>query len=110
MFNAEKEILVTIEQCEENIRAGEALKRLDANPDFRLIVHDLYMRKNAVRLVHALGDPNCASDEVRERLVREMDSIASFSAFLRQLEQAAHQAEVTKQANETELELLRGEV
>lgn len=83
------------EQCKHRIAIRDALHRLEANPDFQLLVKD-YTEDEAVRLVNLLGEAtfNLAPNKSihRDELHECMVGIARFNAYMRNIYRLADQA------------------
>lgn len=104
------EIKLTLEEAEAKVKLGEALKRLTSNKDFKKVILEAYFEKEAVRLVHSLGDPAVAHNpSVKEEHTHSMHAIAQLRSFLFNMRAAAEQAELAVEQNTRELELIRGE-
>lgn len=105
-----------IDQLHRNIEASrgfvalnQALTRLQANPDFKLIISQGYLRDEAVRLVHARSNVALQSPADQAALLRDIDAIGSLEAFFRGIEHKARQALSHIDADEeTIADLLRG--
>ena len=105
-----------IEALDENIRRsrefvemGKALSRLTDNKDFIRVVKEGYFEKESVRLVHLKADPSMESKERQESIVRQMDAIGAFSAYLRKVLIEADRAEQNIAADEVTREELLAE-
>lgn len=105
-----------IDQLHRNIEASrgfvalsQALTRLQANPDFKLIISQGYLRDEAVRLVHARSNVALQSPADQAALLRDIDGIGSLEAFFRKIETQARQALSHIDADEETIQdLLRG--
>ncbi len=102
-----RDIERAIEKDKSKLDAGKALERLHRNPDFKKLIVEGYMTAEAVRLVHAKADPACQTPDKQASVIRDIDSIGSFSGYLRTVEQLARTAASAIQANEQELEFIR---
>lgn len=65
---------------------GESLVRLSSNRDFRKVIVDGYLSKEAVRLVHLKADPAMQKPESQESIVRQIDAIGALSSYFRTVE------------------------
>ena len=52
------EIQLHIDEARHFVELGNALERLERNPDFKLLIQGDYLQSEAVRLVHLLADPD----------------------------------------------------
>lgn len=84
------------EEDRDNILLLESLDRLLNNPDFKLVFLDHYMRNEAIRNVHLLGDPTLVmskdKEAIREDVKEAMIGISRFSAYLRKIRNTGRMA------------------
>lgn len=85
------------EEDRDNIILLESLDRLLNNPDFKLVFLEHYMRNEAIRNVHLLGDPtlflnNKDRENIREDVKEAMIGISRFSAYLRKIRNTGRMA------------------
>lgn len=80
----------TVQRIEENIRQAKeiveldnALKRLEQNRDFRKVIKEGYLEKEAIRLVHLRGDPAFQTPERQASVLRQIDAIGELLSFFR---------------------------
>lgn len=110
-MSQEREIQVTVKNCEDQIALGEALNRLFKNKDFRLVVTEGYFKHNAQRLVHSLSEPAIShSAEMKARVVSEMEAIGCVRGYFDQIDRNSGIAASQLEQHKRELELIRGEV
>lgn len=103
------EIEMNITEAKKLVALGNCLDRLLSNRDFKKVIREEYLEKEAVRLVHLKGDPNMQSPESQAAIVRQMDAIGSFTGFLRKLEQQSYLAQKAIEDGEETLDSLRAE-
>lgn len=97
-------INLTIEQAQASIRLGQALERLERNPDFQTLIIGEYLREQPIRLGHLVSDPTMQSKEKRKNILAELRSVGDFLSFLRSTSQRAHMAMEAVRINEEELQ------
>ncbi len=85
----------SIEQSKRLIKLDQALKRLQTNADYKLIIEQGYLTDEAVRLVHAKADVALQSPAKQEAVIRDIDAIGSFAEFIRGIRTQAEIAEKT---------------
>ena len=71
-----------IDSLEEEIKLGEALDRLKANPDFKLVIEDTYIRKNSELLFAKLLDPRDLEGNDVEGILKSIDAISDLKRFI----------------------------
>lgn len=92
---SQHEYELTQEQAQEIIQLGEALKRLNENPDFKKIFSEGFFKDEAVRVVGLMGEPEFKnSDYILHRQI----GIAQSQAYLREIALRYHS--VVTQMNE----------
>ena len=80
-----QEVELTIKQAEKHQKDKQALLRLMSNPDFNLVITQGYFEDESVRLVHAMSEPRFSSTEGQILLTRQMQGIAEFRDYLRNI-------------------------
>jgi hypothetical protein len=65
------------------IELSKTLKRLESNSDYQAIIGQLYMKDEAVRLVHLKADAAMQSEVKQVAIVKDIDAIGSLAGFLR---------------------------
>lgn len=78
-----QEIEINIEQAKEAIELFDCLNRLRENNDFKKLIEEGYFKDEACRLVLIRGEDSMK--EVKDDILRDIDGIASFHAYLRQV-------------------------
>lgn len=99
----------TVQLIEENIREakeivelGKALERLEGNRDFRKVVKEGYLEKEAIRLVHLRSDPAFQTPEKQAAVLRAIDGIGELLTFFQSLRHSAAVASKAILADEAE--------
>ena len=98
-MNAANEVQVTIEEAEKQIARGEALERLWTNPDFALLIGDVYFKEEPARLASLLGDiagsyrwnpvagqfsiPPKEFVQMQESVEKDMHAVGALQSFFR---------------------------
>ena len=75
------EINLELETAKKMIARSDALKRLEANPDWQLLIDDGYFRDYAVSRIMLRASENTPQD-IRDKLITDIDGIGSFKKFL----------------------------
>jgi len=104
-----EEIELNLAEAKTIVNRGDALERLLANPDFKEIVLDGYLEKEAVRLVHLKADHSAQDAESQAAIVRQMDAIGSLTQYFNMVRQQAYMAQKAMEADEASLDELRAE-
>ncbi len=85
-----KEIELNIERAKELVSKGDALERLMQNADFKQVILEDYLDREAVRLVHLKSDQNMQTDEDQRAILGQMDAIGAFTTYMNAVRQAAY--------------------
>jgi hypothetical protein len=99
-----------VKNAKKTADLGAALDRLRNNRDFRKIILEGYLETEAVRLVHAKGNPECQRPEKQATIARDIDGIASFVQYLNTICQLADLADKDIKDSELQLDELRKEI
>ena len=91
--NALLEIEESISENRDTLVLAEALRRLQNNRDFKLIVSTGYLQKEAVRLVGLKADPGMQGAAEQQQILRQLDSIGCFQQYLLGIHRAGEIAE-----------------
>jgi hypothetical protein len=67
----QRQVEVTIEECEEQIAQADALERLHKNADFKKLILDEYFEKNAIRTVMMKS----AAGHAGEKEQKDLDNV-----------------------------------
>ena len=103
------ELELNIKEAKELVELGAALARLEKNRDFKKVIQEQYLNKEAVRLVHAKGDANMQDAKLQANILRDIDGIGSFTQFLNFLQYQAEMARDAISECEDTLDHLRAE-
>lgn len=95
------ERLKEMEQEEEAIKLYEALKRLDANKDFKMLVREKYLRDSVLDNFSLLAHPAIKKNGERPDVMEEMVAKSNFNLFLLNIEQTGKY--LTEQDNAEEV-------
>ena len=71
-----------IAKKKEAIKAGEALKRLMNNPDFKLVILEGYVEAEANKLFKILTDPSGASPYTDDQIKLKLEAISHFKGYV----------------------------
>lgn len=106
----------TVQLIEESMQRDRAyielkrcLDRLEANRDFKALILDGYLTKEAVRLVHLKSDPSMQTPEHQASILTQIDSIGGLLTYLRQVDQFAAMAQKNLEASQLELDEVAAE-
>jgi hypothetical protein len=106
---AEVEISFSIDQAKQFIEKREILKRLETNEDFKKLIMDEYLEKEAVRLVSLLMDNEMQGEQEQDMISKELYAISSLRLFFRNIYGLAAQMESKIERSEKVLDELRTE-
>lgn len=100
-----QEIEVSMAEAKKVLALGEALKRLQRDPDYKLVVSEEYFKEEASRLTMLTAEPNF--DEVRKANVQAaIRGIGELRQFLMIVERNAEMArEAIYQAEQALVEI-----
>lgn len=87
------EIELDIERAEKMIAKNDKLNRLRANPDFKEIFIDGYLREEAARLVGLRADSEMQSEEQQKFVNDAITGIGVFNQYLLNIHRFAQMAE-----------------
>lgn len=104
-----QEIELNIAEAKKFVALGKSVEKLMANRDFKKVISEGYLEQEAIRLVHLKADPNMQDAESQAAIVTQIDAIGSFTAYLNKVMGQARMAEQAIEADEQELDLIRGE-
>ena len=108
MNQAIEQIEISIEESKKLIEFGDAIRRLDDNPDFRKVILEGYFKEEASRVVLLKADYEMQSKERQEFLEKMIVSIGGLKQFLMsKLRMAESAAQALEADRETHAELLR---
>lgn len=111
-----QEIQISIDGAKKLQALGDALNRLEKNKDFKLVIGTGYLEDEVQRLVGLLSEvsedknaPAQLGGMSKDKIVSQLQGIAHFAAFLREVGRKTENIGATVQAYEQEQELLRRE-
>lgn len=102
-------IQLSIDQAKKMIDAGDAVQRLRENEDFKTVIIDGYLEREAVRLVHAKSDPTQQSKADQRILDADIKAIGSFAVYLQTILAHARMSRDAVENNQEELDRARAE-
>lgn len=105
-----QEIEVNIEQAKAWVEMVDALDRLQENPDFKLVITEGYLEKEAIRLTHLRGNPAMNTPEQQASVLKEIDGIGAFLGYLRTVYQQGDWAKSNIEYDQAMIDELRAEV
>lgn len=100
-----------VQQIEESIKAAreyvavaDALGRLSANRDFKVVVLDGYLKNEAVRLVHLKAHPAMQTATSQASITTQIDGIGALLGYFRTIDHQASVSEKSIEADQAALE------
>lgn len=78
-----RQIEESIQHEKQFIELDKALDRLEANRDFKAVVIDGYLEKEAIRLVHLKADPAMEKPEKQASILAQIDAISHLLQYFR---------------------------
>ena len=97
-----------IKGCKEIAEFGDAILRLNSNPDFRLVIEQGYMLHEAARYVQASGDPSLTAVQ-RQDALNMAQASGHLKRFLSVNIQKANEADSSIAQSQAYLDELRAE-
>lgn len=85
-MNDVQQIQISIDTAKKTVKNSDALNRLYKNRDFLHLIEEFLFKQEPVRLVHLLNDPSQQTETARAKILKEMDMIAGFADFLRNVD------------------------
>ena len=104
-----QQIQANIDRAQEIIKLDKALERLESNQDFKAVIIDGYLEKEAVRLVHLKSDPAMQNPSSQASVTAQIDAIGGLVQYFRTVGQLASIAAKSIAADETERDELLAE-
>lgn len=98
-----------IESKKAQVALNDALERLKNNKDFKKVVIEGYLNREAIRLVSLKGDPEMQTPERQASIIRDIDGIGSVQRYFRLIEQFAEMAVGSLSDDEQTLEAIHAE-
>lgn len=100
---------ITLEQAKKVVARGRALEKLTKNREFKALILEGYFESYASGLVLSKGMPNMQTPELQAEILKDIDGIGSFRAYLNSIRQQALMAEKEVAVHEQSLEEMRQE-
>lgn len=85
-----------IKKYRQQVSLGEALERLELNPDFRMLIEMGYLNSHALALVYSRSGDMKPDNEI----ARKIDAVATFKQYLDEVKE--NRATATKSLREAE--------
>lgn len=104
-----QQVELSIEQAREALAFGEAISRLEQNPDFKKVVFDGYFVEEAARTVSLLAEPSMQRPESQLKLAHSLRGISEFKQFLLAHKHMCEQLRYEMSQNQELLDELREE-
>lgn len=82
-----QEVDKEIAAIQEAIRLSESLERLSSNRDFKLLVTEGYLSKEALQLLYRKAEPVMQNPDAQKALTSQLDSIGHFHQYLARVKQ-----------------------
>lgn len=86
-----QEIEIDIQSAKKFVARGEALARLNDNPDFKLVILDGYFKEECMRNVALKAAYAMRKDEDQKIILKAIDSIGELNNYLSLIEQQAQE-------------------
>ena len=110
-MNTLDQIEISIEQAKYKISLFKALEKLSKNKDFKLLINEGYLEKEAIRLVHLKSDFQMSGDDQQAYINRAIDSIGQLRSYLSSVyQQGANAMQALEDHELTREELLAEEM
>jgi len=103
------EMQISIQQAQEAVALGDALERLQNNPDFQKLIIVDYLKEQAARLGHLMSDPQMQEKSKRKEVIRELEAIGYFLSYLRTVGQRSAMAKEAIRVNQEEIDNIAAE-
>ena len=102
-------IEASIKQAKPAIELAKALERLESNKDFKTVIGEGYLEKEAVRLVHLKANPAMQTVAHQAAVMLQIDGIGALLQYFRTVNQLAAMAAHSIEQDELALEELATE-
>ena len=96
-------IELSIEQARAMVEKADALDRLMANKDFKLIISEGYFKEEAIRLVELKAAPQMESDVHQTAVLKSIDAIGELQQHFNAIYMMASNAQRAIEDGEAEL-------
>jgi hypothetical protein len=93
-------IEANIARAKEIVELDKALQRLTENRDFRKVIKEGYLEREAIRLVHLRGDPAFQTPERQAAVLGQIDAIGQVLSYFRTVSFNASIAEKAIESDE----------
>lgn len=87
-----KELDLNIKQAQCLVDLGNSVERLRSNKDFKSVIVDGYLSKEAIRLVHLKADVSMQTAERQAAIIKQIDAIGMLSQYFDTVRHSASQA------------------
>ena len=104
-----RQIEENIKEAKEIVEVDKALARLVENRDFRKVIKEGYLEKEAIRLVHLRGDPAFQTPDRQAGVLSQIDAIGQLLGYFRAIKHNASVALKAIESDEAVLDELRAE-
>lgn len=98
-----------IRQARQHIEMDKALERLESSRDFKLVITEGYLEKEAIRLVRLKSDPAMQTPERKASVLAQIDAIGGLIQYFSTLNYNASLAEKSIEQLESEREEMTAE-
>ena len=90
----------SIKKHKEIVELGKSLERLFANRDFKEIILEDYMQKEAIRLVQLKAEPSMQTESSQKSILGQIDAIGTLAQYFQTLRFKVSMAEKTIEIDE----------
>ena len=94
-----EQIEVSSEAARKQVALGDALERLYANQDFKLVILEEFLREEAVRLVSFKANQQAQGAEQQAAVIKQLDAIGGLRQFFAKVFHFADQADKALEDN-----------
>ena len=101
-----EQIELSIEHAKQLIDFGDALARLEKNPDYVKIIQDDFFKNNIIRLVKLKAAPQCQDELNQGFIAKQIDAVGQFEQYLTGIRIQSNQALVALEKDKEEREVL----
>lgn len=86
-MNQEQQIEISLEQANYSMELWQSYQRLLKNEDFKKLILDSFLEKEAVRLVRLKTDPSMLDATSKEQLEQALIGISYLTQYFRSIQQ-----------------------
>ena len=109
--NEMEAVEISIDTAKQAVKMMKALERLQKNRDFKFLIDECYLEKEAIRLVYLKSDFNMSDPAQQEFIDRGIEAIGQFRNFLSMVyRQGDSAAQALEDHEKTREELLNEEL